>query len=966
MTSTTTNSTSDNDANNNSSTTTASVNPFQIQAKASRWHKTAVHNSVEQAERKIPQFVFDPDSALIFYWTAVVAMATLYNAWTIALRIAFPEIRQVNSSSYLPYVDILCDLIYFVDIVFQLRTAYLQDGIPVFDPSKIRQHYMSQTYFIQDVISVLPSQTICSLLPDFFGCCKYFLCTAGGASLNKLMKFHILYKFYDLAESFTSNPHLIRVLRLFLNLAIIIHWIACSYYLLSEFEGLGSNEWVYTNSTEQQRFFRKYIVCLYWSAMTLTTIGDTNTPETDLEYIFTGLIFMIGVFVFATVMGNVGDVISSMNANRQEFQARMDHIQMYLTHKKVPASLQLKIKKWAEYTWTRTKATDESRLLNMLPERLRAEVAVHVHLDSLKKVKIFEQCETGFLCELVLKLRSQVFSPGDYVCRVGETGREMFIINHGKVEVIVNNPGTSKPMVVAVLSEGNYFGEISLLRLDGVQNRRTADVRSIGYSELLCLSRRDLMAALVEYPEAKSVLEDQAKKRMKTNLQAQRAFSVDALLRNSQEHSSVDSGIVKDEERGQEVSEIKAMIEELKNANKVPGRTVWQLIARCEVLQAKLGEKEKEVEDSKFRIRELEQLLFSNHYPKYSQETGKDSELQPEKLIRTGHKVVKQYSQDEGRRVFEEASNDSNADSAKTEAAPIPHVKITKPASEAGDDGQDESDVNDFFVNNNFIKTSKITNIYEKGSNNDIRKRTRSDPTSSFTDGGSSGAMSSEGHREINKDKYIKTFKVLSEKTWDIDPTLDYNFSNETLINHDITLDDDEIILSTRFKDEFCLSDSSLDLNVHTIPEETEEEVNENDVASCSANENQEASFPKNRHYLSRDSKTEDDSMTFHEDKNCTGQVPRTCSVDNLPSEAIKQGQLLTPEETSGTQGMKRLQSAPGALLQMDTLRSGEAIDFLRMASMSSGFSYSDDTSSRKNSWTWGSEGDTDDEYASS
>ncbi|GBO19172.1 hypothetical protein AVEN_136089-1, partial [Araneus ventricosus] len=46
-----------------------------------------------KAERNIPQFVFDPDSALVFYWTAVVAMATLYNAWTIALRIAFPEIR---------------------------------------------------------------------------------------------------------------------------------------------------------------------------------------------------------------------------------------------------------------------------------------------------------------------------------------------------------------------------------------------------------------------------------------------------------------------------------------------------------------------------------------------------------------------------------------------------------------------------------------------------------------------------------------------------------------------------------------------------------------------------------------------------------------------------------------------------------------------------------------------------------
>ena len=50
-------------------------------------------------------------------------------------------------------------------------------------------------------------------------------------------------------------------------------------------------------------------------------------------------------------------------------------------------------------------------------------------------------------------------------------------------------------MVVATLTEGNYFGEISLLKLDEGQNRRTADVVSLGYSELLCLSKKDLMQA---------------------------------------------------------------------------------------------------------------------------------------------------------------------------------------------------------------------------------------------------------------------------------------------------------------------------------------------------------------------------------------------------------------------------------------------------------------------------------------
>ena len=59
--------------------------------------------------------------------------------------------------------------------------------------------------------------------------------------------------------------------------------------------------------------------------------------------------------------------------------------------------------------------------------------------------------------------------------------------------MVVQEQETQQSMVVATLSEGNYFGEISLLKLDEGQNRRTADVVSLGYSELLCLSKKDLM-----------------------------------------------------------------------------------------------------------------------------------------------------------------------------------------------------------------------------------------------------------------------------------------------------------------------------------------------------------------------------------------------------------------------------------------------------------------------------------------
>ena len=37
----------------------------------------------------------------------------------------------------------------------------------------------------------------------------------------------------------------------------------------------------------------------------------------------------------------------------------------------------------------RTQALEEGTSLEMLPERLRTEIAIHVHLDTLRKVCIF-------------------------------------------------------------------------------------------------------------------------------------------------------------------------------------------------------------------------------------------------------------------------------------------------------------------------------------------------------------------------------------------------------------------------------------------------------------------------------------------------------------------------------------------------------------------------------------------------
>jgi len=96
--------------------------------------------------------------------------------------------------------------------------------------------------------------------------------------------------------------------------------------------------------------------------------------------------------------------------------------------RRVPLRLQDRVIKWFDYLWLSKKSSDEEKTLNLLPNKLKAEIALHVHLDTLKRVEIFQNTEAGFLRDLVLRLRPVLFSPGDFICRKGTILSILFTI----------------------------------------------------------------------------------------------------------------------------------------------------------------------------------------------------------------------------------------------------------------------------------------------------------------------------------------------------------------------------------------------------------------------------------------------------------------------------------------------------------------------------------------------------------
>lgn len=372
----------------------------------------------------------------------------------------------------------------------------MEQGTLVKDSKKLRRNYISKLAFKIDCLSIVPLD----LFYFAWGLDKVIL------RLPRLLRLHRLLELRSTTETHSRFPNFLRLCFLVAMVLLIFHWNACFYFLLSKWIGFGSDTWVYPKLTAPgfDSLTRQYLFSLYWSSRMLTTGETENPPQTNLELFFVTTDLTVGFLVFAAIVGQFGSMITHMLLVRREFLGQAEAVKQYMIFHGVGNDLQKRVVAWFDYMWeTKKSSLDRDSVLCKLPKTLKTEIAVQVHLATLKQVKVFADVEPGLLKEIVLKLRSQVYSPGDYICKKGEPGREMYLVRSGRLQVIQEDTEA----VIATLYEGSYFGEISILNLSDTGNRRTANVRSEGYSELLCLSKEDLLEALTEYPEARKLLE---------------------------------------------------------------------------------------------------------------------------------------------------------------------------------------------------------------------------------------------------------------------------------------------------------------------------------------------------------------------------------------------------------------------------------------------------------------------------
>jgi ATP-binding cassette subfamily B protein len=123
--------------------------------------------------------------------------------------------------------------------------------------------------------------------------------------------------------------------------------------------------------------------------------------------------------------------------------------------------------------------------------------------ERVGAVPLFAGLEPAILETLATKFRVQRFAQGNTILEQGDAGENFYIIVRGQVQVsLMGRDG--QDIHLAILEDGEYFGEIALLE----GGATTATVRASLPTLCLCLRHTDFQALLDSQPAMRSALSD--------------------------------------------------------------------------------------------------------------------------------------------------------------------------------------------------------------------------------------------------------------------------------------------------------------------------------------------------------------------------------------------------------------------------------------------------------------------------
>lgn len=253
-----------------------------------------------------------------------------------------------------------------------------------------------------------------------------------------------------------------------------------------------------TKNVVSSSFIEKYFYCLWWGLQNLSSYGQSLSTTTFIgQTSFAILIAILGLVLFAHLIGNMQTYLQSLTVRLEEWRLKRRDTEEWMRHRQLPEDLRQRVRCFVQYKWLATRGVHEEAILRGLPADLRRDIQCHLCLDLVRRVPFFSEMDDQLLDAICERLVSSLSTEGTYIVREGDPVTEMLFIIRGRLESSTTNGGRTGFFNSITLRPGDFCGEELLawaLLPKSTQNlpSSTRTVRTLAEVEAFALQAEDL------------------------------------------------------------------------------------------------------------------------------------------------------------------------------------------------------------------------------------------------------------------------------------------------------------------------------------------------------------------------------------------------------------------------------------------------------------------------------------------
>ncbi|KAK8967854.1 putative cyclic nucleotide-gated ion channel 5 [Platanthera guangdongensis] len=209
-----------------------------------------------------------------------------------------------------------------------------------------------------------------------------------------------------------------------------------------------------------KKFVTKFYYCLWFGLQNLSTLGQGLVTSTYTgEVIFSIALSILGLIIFALLIGNMQTYLQSQTIRLEEMRVRRRDSEQWMHHRLLPQELRERVRRYDQYKWLETRGVDEESLVQSLPKDLRRDIKRHLCLALVRRVPLLGNMDERLLDAICERLKPSLYTEKIYVVREGDPVDEMLFIIRGRLESVTTDGGRSGFYNTSILKEGDFCGE---------------------------------------------------------------------------------------------------------------------------------------------------------------------------------------------------------------------------------------------------------------------------------------------------------------------------------------------------------------------------------------------------------------------------------------------------------------------------------------------------------------------------